>query len=62
MADLQVRPVTSRAEQKRFIQLPWRIYRDDPCWMPPLVMAQEELLGLHMTSSDNFGFAHDDSS
>ena len=45
MADLQVRPVTSRAEQKRFIQLPWRIYRDDPCWMPPLVMAQEELLG-----------------
>ncbi len=45
MADLQVRLVTSRAEQKRFIELPWRIYRDDPCWMPPLVMAQEELLG-----------------
>ena len=45
MADLQVRPVTSRAEQRRFIQLPWRIYRDDRCWMPPLVMAQEELLG-----------------
>jgi GNAT superfamily N-acetyltransferase len=43
--DLQVRPVETRAEQKRFIRLPWRIYANDPCWMPPLVMAQEELLG-----------------
>jgi len=40
-----VRPVDTRADRKRFIQLPWRIYRDDPCWMPPLVMSQEELLG-----------------
>jgi len=45
VVDVQVRPVESRVEQKRFIRLPWRIYRDDPCWMPPLVMAQEELLG-----------------
>jgi GNAT superfamily N-acetyltransferase len=45
VVDVQVRPVESRVEQKRFIRLPWRIYRDDPRWMPPLVMAQEELLG-----------------
>ena len=45
MAELTVRPVETRSEQKRFVQLPWRIYRDDPCWMPPLVMSQEELLG-----------------
>ncbi len=45
MEELQIRPVMSRVEQKRFIRLPWRIYKDDPCWMPPLVMAQEELLG-----------------
>ena len=45
MAELTVRPVETRSEQKRFIGLPWRIYRDDPCWMPPLVMSQEELLG-----------------
>ena len=45
MVDLQVRPVDTRAEQKRFIRLPWRTYANDPCWMPPLVMAQEELLG-----------------
>jgi len=45
MAEVTVRPVETRAEQKRFVQLPWRIYRDDPCWMPPLIMSQEELLG-----------------
>ena len=45
MADLVVRPVETRAQQKRFVNLPWRIYRDDPNWMPPLVMSQEELLG-----------------
>ena len=45
MVDLQVRPVETQAEQKRFIRLPWRTYANDPCWMPPLVMAQEELLG-----------------
>ena len=45
MADLVVRPVDTRSEQKRLIRLPWRIYRDDPCWMPPLIMSQQELLG-----------------
>ena len=44
MAELTIRPVDTRSEQKRFVRLPWRIYRDDPCWMPPLVMSQEELL------------------
>ncbi|MEI8367355.1 MAG: N-acetyltransferase [Planctomycetia bacterium] len=44
MAELTIRPVDTRSEQKRFIRLPWRIYRDDPSWMPPLVMSQEELL------------------
>jgi hypothetical protein len=45
VAELTVRPVDTRSERQRFIRLPWRIYRDDPCWMPPLIMSQEELLG-----------------
>ncbi len=28
--------VRGRAERKRFIQLPWRIYAGDPVWVPPL--------------------------
>ncbi|MEI6659398.1 MAG: N-acetyltransferase [Planctomycetota bacterium] len=45
MADIAIQPVETRSQQKRFIHLPWRIYQDDPCWMPPLIMSQEELLG-----------------
>ena len=45
MADIAIQPVETRSQQQRFIRLPWRIYQDDPCWMPPLIMAQEELLG-----------------
>ena len=45
MAEIAIQPVETRSQQQRFIRLPWRIYRDDPCWMPPLIMSQEELLG-----------------
>ncbi|TFH33788.1 MAG: N-acetyltransferase, partial [Dehalococcoidia bacterium] len=27
---------------KLFAELPWRLYRDDPCWTPPL---RGDLLG-----------------
>ena len=33
---LRVAPVETRADLKRFIDLPWAIYREDPHWVPPL--------------------------
>ena len=33
---LRVAPVETRADLKRFIDLPWAIYRGDPHWVPPL--------------------------
>ena len=33
---LLVVPVESRADLRRFIDLPWSIYRGDPHWVPPL--------------------------
>ncbi len=33
---VRVVPVVSRSDLKRFIDLPWSIYRDDPHWVPPL--------------------------
>lgn len=45
MPNLEVKPVETRAERRAFIDLLWDLYRDDPHWMPPLIMAQEELLG-----------------
>jgi GNAT superfamily N-acetyltransferase len=45
VADVVIEPVETWAQQKRFLRLPWRIYAADPCWMPPLLHSQKELLG-----------------
>lgn len=36
-ASLTVRPVESPRERRAFAQFPWRIYRHDPLWVPPLL-------------------------
>lgn len=36
-AAVTVRPVDGRADLDRFIRLPWRIYANDPVWVPPLL-------------------------
>ncbi|HEX8067808.1 MAG TPA: hypothetical protein VF520_14915 [Thermoleophilaceae bacterium] len=41
---LEVRPVRSRADLVRFIRLPWRIYRNEPLWVPPLVFERRRFL------------------
>ena len=45
MTLITVKAVTTRAEQKEFIQLPWRLYSDTPQWVPPLLQNHKELLG-----------------
>jgi GNAT superfamily N-acetyltransferase len=34
---IEVRPVRTRREQRRFLTFPWKIYKDDPLWVPPLL-------------------------
>jgi GNAT superfamily N-acetyltransferase len=45
MSQLLVTPVTTRAQQKQFINLPWKLYAGDPNWVPPLLMEHKKLLG-----------------
>ncbi|MCE9630930.1 MAG: N-acetyltransferase [Planctomycetia bacterium] len=45
MSNVMVKPVVTRAERKRFLELPWRLYRGDPNWVPPLRMDQAEMVG-----------------
>jgi GNAT superfamily N-acetyltransferase len=54
MSDLIIRPVTSKADRKRFIDLAWDVYRDDPAWVPPL---KSEVMGL-ITGGENPWFEH----
>jgi GNAT superfamily N-acetyltransferase len=35
---VEIEPVSSRSELDTFIKLPWRLYRDEPAWVPPLLM------------------------
>ncbi len=41
---MTVRPVKGRADRARFIDLPWKIYRRDPNWVPPLKASVRELI------------------
>jgi GNAT superfamily N-acetyltransferase len=34
--DVRVTPVATPGELEEFISLPWRVYADDPAWVPPL--------------------------
>lgn len=40
MPTIDIKPVESRADLKRFVTFPWRIYKDDPYWVPPLISGQ----------------------
>lgn len=54
MSDLVIRPITTKADKKRFVDLVWDVYKDDPVWVPPL---KTEVLGL-MTPGENPWFEH----
>jgi GNAT superfamily N-acetyltransferase len=41
---LQIAPVESARARREFLSFPYRLYRDDPYWVPPLRTAQKELL------------------
>ncbi len=49
-----IREVKTRRDRKTFVDLPFRLYRDDPNWIPPL---KSEALGL-ITPEKNGWFSH----
>mgnify|MGYP006104940867 FL=1 len=54
MSNVEIKAVTTRRDKKRFLELPWKIYRDNPHWIPPLRMNQKELVGFkHHPFYDN---------
>jgi len=44
MAPIDVIPVSDREDLRRFIRLPWALYRDDAYWVPPLLADMNKLL------------------
>jgi GNAT superfamily N-acetyltransferase len=37
---LRVKRVRNRGDLKKFVMFPWRVYQDDPNWVPPLISDQ----------------------
>jgi GNAT superfamily N-acetyltransferase len=51
---VEVRPVSGRRELSAFIRLPWRLYRDQANWVPPLVSERKR----HLDRRRNPFFEH----
>jgi GNAT superfamily N-acetyltransferase len=43
-ADIELREVTTRRDLERFVRFPWRVYRGDHNWVPPLISEQVSYL------------------
>ncbi|MEY2601780.1 MAG: hypothetical protein QOJ36_1099 [Verrucomicrobiota bacterium] len=44
MSQIEVSQVTDRKERDQFIKFPWRIYQNDPAWVPPLIIERKAFL------------------
>jgi GNAT superfamily N-acetyltransferase len=44
MLPVEIRRVTTRAERAAFVRMAWRIYAQDPLWVPPLIGDQMEFI------------------
>mgnify|MGYP001828558313 FL=1 len=44
---VQIRQVNGGSDLREFIRLPYRLYRNDPAWVPPLLLEQRQRLTKH---------------
>jgi hypothetical protein len=51
---VQIVPVESRAQWRDFLRVPYRVYKDDPNWVPPLLLERRR----HLSPKHNPFFQH----
>jgi GNAT superfamily N-acetyltransferase len=44
VSNIEISEVSSRRERSAFIKFPWRIYVNDPAWVPPLIIERKDFL------------------
>jgi GNAT superfamily N-acetyltransferase len=44
---IKVSPVKTKGELESFLRFPWKIYNDDPCWVPPYLSQLRKRLDVH---------------
>jgi GNAT superfamily N-acetyltransferase len=46
VSEIRIETINSKSGKKRFIKFPWKIYKGDQNWVPPLISDMEEKLDL----------------
>jgi GNAT superfamily N-acetyltransferase len=41
---IQIKPVQTKEEKRIFLIFPWRIYKDDPLWVPPIIPERAKVI------------------
>ncbi len=41
---IEVRPVRTRREKRKFLTFPWTVYKNDPLWVPPLLPERAKVI------------------
>jgi GNAT superfamily N-acetyltransferase len=44
VSQIEISSVCSRHDRDAFLKFPWRIYADDPAWVPPLLIERKQFL------------------
>ena len=44
MSSINISTVKTQNDIMRFIKFQWKIYKDDPKWVPPLIMDRKKIL------------------
>jgi GNAT superfamily N-acetyltransferase len=37
MSKIEIFPAVTKSQRRKFLTFPWRVYKDDPLWVPPLI-------------------------
>ncbi len=54
---IEIRRVETAKDLRTFIKLPWKIYKNDPYWVPPLIVDQKKMLNKDKGTFFQFGEA-----
>lgn len=57
MNSIQIKPALSRRDLKTFLLFPWKIYRNDPLWVPPLLPERAKTIDPEQGAFFKHGYA-----
>ncbi len=44
VTEIEIAPVTNKSELEEFITFPWKVYKGNPYWVPPLISERKQFL------------------